>query len=59
MMKIPFILSGTGDKLCFRIVNTVIDGKIYIWYHETEWGKKKRLKLIMHSLLGGYFNEAK
>ena len=27
---------GTGDKLCFRIVDTVIDGKIYIWYHETE-----------------------
>jgi hypothetical protein len=27
---------GTGDKLCFRIVDTVMDGKIYIWYHETE-----------------------
>ena len=27
---------GTGDKLCFQIVDTVIDGKIYIWYHETE-----------------------
>ena len=27
---------GTGDKLCFRIVDTVIESKIYIWYHETE-----------------------
>ncbi|MBT2603232.1 SMI1/KNR4 family protein [Bacillus sp. ISL-53] len=27
---------GTGDKLCFRIVDTEMDGKIYIWYHETE-----------------------
>ncbi|MFS0764601.1 MULTISPECIES: SMI1/KNR4 family protein [Peribacillus] len=27
---------GTGDILCFRIVDTVMDGKIYIWYHETE-----------------------
>ncbi|MEK4069925.1 SMI1/KNR4 family protein [Peribacillus sp. FSL R5-0717] len=27
---------GTGDKLCFRIVDTVMDDKIYIWYHETE-----------------------
>ncbi len=27
---------GTGDKLCFRIVDTVIDNNIYIWYHETE-----------------------
>ncbi|TDL76099.1 SMI1/KNR4 family protein [Peribacillus frigoritolerans] len=26
---------GTGDKLCFRIVNRVIDSKVYIWYHET------------------------
>jgi len=27
---------GTGDKLCFRIVDTVMDNKVYIWYHETE-----------------------
>ncbi|WP_226683456.1 SMI1/KNR4 family protein [Sutcliffiella horikoshii] len=27
---------GTGDKLCFRIVDMVIDNKVYIWYHETE-----------------------
>lgn len=27
---------GTGDKLCFRIVDTKMDSKIYIWYHETE-----------------------
>jgi hypothetical protein len=27
---------GTGDKLCFRIVETVMDSTIYIWYHETE-----------------------
>ncbi|MDM5223622.1 SMI1/KNR4 family protein [Peribacillus sp. NJ11] len=27
---------GTGDKLCFRIVDTIMDSKIYIWYHETE-----------------------
>ena len=27
---------GTGDKVCFRIVDSVIDGKVYIWYHETE-----------------------
>ncbi|MGE7759756.1 SMI1/KNR4 family protein [Peribacillus sp. NPDC097895] len=27
---------GTGDKLCFRIVDTVMEDKIYIWYHETE-----------------------
>lgn len=26
---------GTGDKLCFRIVDTVMDNKVYIWYHET------------------------
>lgn len=26
---------GTGDKLCFRIVDTAIDGKISLWYHET------------------------
>lgn len=28
--------NGIGDKLCFRIVDTIMDGKIYIWYHETE-----------------------
>ncbi|MFJ7755830.1 SMI1/KNR4 family protein [Peribacillus muralis] len=22
----------TGDKLCFRIVDAAIDGKIYLWY---------------------------
>ncbi|AGK54490.1 SMI1/KNR4 family protein [Bacillus sp. 1NLA3E] len=27
---------GTGDKLCFRIVDTVMLNKVYIWYHETE-----------------------
>lgn len=27
---------GTGDKLCFRIVDNIMDNKIYIWYHETE-----------------------
>lgn len=27
---------GTGDKLCFRIADNVIDSVIYIWYHETE-----------------------
>lgn len=27
---------GTGDKLCFRIVDTIIDSNIYIWHHETE-----------------------
>ncbi len=26
---------GTGDKLCYKIVDTIIDHKIYIWYHET------------------------
>ncbi|WP_139891465.1 SMI1/KNR4 family protein [Bacillus sp. D386] len=26
---------GTGDKLCYKIVDTNLDDKIYIWYHET------------------------
>ncbi|WP_285767509.1 SMI1/KNR4 family protein [Peribacillus sp. SI8-4] len=26
---------GTGNKICFRIVDKAIDGKVYIWYHET------------------------
>ena len=26
---------GTGDKLCYKIVDTIVDDKIYIWYHET------------------------
>lgn len=26
---------GTGDKLCYRIIDKQIDGKVYIWYHET------------------------
>ncbi len=26
---------GTGDKLCYKIVDTIVEDKIYIWYHET------------------------
>lgn len=26
---------GTGDKLCFRVVDSFMDGKVYIWNHET------------------------
>ncbi len=26
---------GTGDQLCYRIADTVIEDKIYIWLHET------------------------
>jgi cell wall assembly regulator SMI1 len=26
---------GTGDKLCYKIEDTIVDDKIYIWYHET------------------------
>lgn len=32
---LPIGEDGTGDKLCYKIVDTVIDNKIYIWYHET------------------------
>ncbi|WP_455675849.1 SMI1/KNR4 family protein [Pradoshia sp.] len=27
---------GTGDKLCYRIVDGQVDNEIYIWNHETE-----------------------
>lgn len=26
---------GTGDKLCYKIVDKIVEDKIYIWYHET------------------------
>lgn len=27
---------GSGDKLCFKINNGIMDDEIYIWYHEDE-----------------------